>query len=125
MKKKNLLITAIAVFGISSTTLAQTPGVGVTDFDGNNYTTVIIGNQEWIGENLRASHYSNGEIISNITNINQWSNLTTGAWAHYNNDIQFENPYGKLYNWYAVVDTRNICPSGWHVPSDNDWNELI
>jgi uncharacterized protein (TIGR02145 family) len=125
MKKKSLLLTAVATIGLIAATIAQTPGNGVSDFDGNNYSTVIIGNQEWISENLRTSHYSNGESILNETNIGQWSSLTSGAWVNYNNDSQFENIYGKLYNWYAVIDTRNICPSGWHVPSDLDWNELI
>jgi uncharacterized protein (TIGR02145 family) len=54
-----------------------------------------------------------------------WIGLNTGSWSHYNNDSQYENPYGKLYNWYAVADPRNICPTGWHVPSDTEWNTLI
>jgi uncharacterized protein (TIGR02145 family) len=48
-----------------------------------------------------------------------------GAWAHYNNDSQYENPFGKLYNWFAVSDNRNVCPSGWHIPSDGEWNFLF
>jgi uncharacterized protein (TIGR02145 family) len=101
----------------------QTYGT-LTDQDGNVYKTIVIGNQEWMAENLKTRIYRNGESISNITNNIQWSNLTTGAWCHYNNDSLYECPYGKLYNWYAVVDNRNLCPTNWHVPSVDDWNQL-
>lgn len=104
---------------------AQTAGSGVTDIDGNNYPTVIIGTQEWMKENLRVTKYSNGDAIPNITDNTQWGNLTSGAWSHYNNDSQYENPYGKLYNWYTVVDPRNVCPTGWHVPTDAEYTLLI
>lgn len=97
----------------------------MTDQDGNTYATIIIGTQEWMAENLRVTTYANGDPIPNITDQNQWNNLTSGAWAHYNNDTQYENPYGKLYNWYAVNDIRYLCPNGWHIPSDAEWNTLI
>jgi uncharacterized protein (TIGR02145 family) len=97
--------------------IVSNPGAGVT-FDGYNYTSVILGNgQEWLTENLRTTIYANGDPIPNVTSPTQWDSLTTGAWAHYNNNTQFETPYGKLYNWYTVADSRNICPTGWHVPS--------
>jgi uncharacterized protein (TIGR02145 family) len=100
------------------------PGLGVT-FNGYTYSTVILGNgQEWMAENLRTTTYANGNPIPNITGT-QWSSLTTGAWCHYNNSSQYENPYGKLYNWYAVADPRNVCPSGWHVPTDAEWSTFI
>ena len=120
--KKLLLFGAIT---FSLNIYAQTFGGGVTDIDGNNYTTVIIGNQEWMAENLRTSRYSNGDTIPNVTNGAQWSVLNSGAWAHFNHDNQYENPYGKLYNWYAVVDSNNVCPQGWHVPSKDEWIILI
>lgn len=97
----------------------------VTDQDGNTYATIVIGTQEWMAENLRTTTYANGDPIPNVTDGTQWSNLTTGAWVHYNNDSQYEIPYGKLYNWYTVADSRNVCPSGWHVPSDDEWSILI
>jgi uncharacterized protein (TIGR02145 family) len=106
-------------------TQLYTSGSGITDIDGNNYSTIIINGQEWMAENLRTTSYSNGDSITNVTDETQWSNLSTGAWAHYNNDSQFENPFGKLYNWYAVKDSRNVCPTGWNVPSDNEWNTFI
>lgn len=93
------------------------------DIEGNVYSTVAIGFQIWMAENLRTTSYANGDPIPNVTN-SQWSNLTTGAWAHYNNDSQYENPYGKLYNWYTVNDPRNVCPVGWHVPTDAEWTVL-
>ena len=101
--------------------IVTNPGAGVT-FDGCSYATIVLGNgQEWMAENLRTTTYANGDPIQNVTDGNQWSVLTTGAWAHYNNDNQYENPYGKLYNWYTVVDTRNVCPTGWHVPTDTEY----
>ena len=101
-----------------------TPGSGVTDVDGNNYLTININGQEWMAENLRTTTYANGNPIPNVTDSMQWSSLTTGAWTHYNNDNQYENPYGKLYNWYTVADTRNVCPTGWHVPTDAEYTLL-
>ena len=113
--------------GISqSNWLNQTLTYGnVSDLDGNNYSTIIIGTQEWMAENIRTSVYSNGDPIPNVTDVAQWNNLTTGAWRSYNNSCQSEIPHGKLYNWYTVGDTRNVCPTGWHVPSEADWNTLL
>lgn len=101
-----------------------TPTAPVTDIDGNEYATIQIGTQVWMAENLRTSKYCNGDPIPNVTDYTQWANLTTGAWSHYNNDSQYENPYGKLYNWYAVADSRNICPCDWHVPTDAEYTLL-
>lgn len=97
----------------------------IFDIDGNKYNTIKIGNQIWMANNLRVSKYNNGDPIPNVSNGIEWSNLNTGAWVFYNNDSLYQNPFGKLYNWYAVNDSRNICPTGWHVPSDSEWNQLI
>jgi len=108
-----------------SSSIVSNPGSGVT-FDGHNYTSIVLGNgQEWMAENLRTSIYANGDIIINVTVGFQWENLTTGAWCHFENDNQYENSYGKYYNWFAVADSRNVCPSGWHVPTEQDWTTLI
>ena len=96
----------------------------VTDIDGNTYRTIVIGNQEWMAENLTVEHYANGDPIPNVTNSGQWAGLSTGAWCYYNNDPQFECPYGKLYNCYTVADPRNVCPTGWHVPTDAEYTIL-
>lgn len=90
------------------------------DQDGNTFLTITIGGQEWMAENLRVSTFANGAAIPNIT-----GSTSAATWVHYNNDAQYEVPYGKLYNWYAVNDPRGVCPSGWHVPSDAEWNTLI
>jgi uncharacterized protein (TIGR02145 family) len=103
---------------------AKTYG-SMTDQQGNVYKTIVIGNQEWMAENLKTSIYRNGEAIANVTDNTQWAGLTTGAWCYFNNDSQYECPYGKLYNWYAVADPRNVCPTGWHVPTDDEWSVLI
>ncbi len=103
---------------------AKTYGT-MTDQQGNVYNTIVIGAQEWMAENLRTTVYRNGNEIANVTDGNQWANLTTGAWCYYNNNSQYECPYGKLYNWYTVADPRNVCPTGWHLPNNNDWFTLI
>ncbi|MBU6204152.1 MAG: T9SS type A sorting domain-containing protein, partial [Bacteroidetes bacterium] len=102
---------------------AKTYG-SMTDQQGNTYRTIVIVTQEWMAENLRTTIYRNGDAIANVTDGNQWANLTTGAWCHYNNNSSNECPFGKLYNWYAVADPRNVCPSGWHVPTDAEWTTL-
>jgi uncharacterized protein (TIGR02145 family) len=78
-----------------------------------------------MAENLRSTTYANGDPIPNVTDNTAWTQLTTGAWAHYDNNASYENPYGKLYNWYAVSDPRNVCPTNWHVPTDAEWNTLV
>ena len=108
---------------ISFTTLAYTDFV--TDIDSNVYHAVTIGTQVWTTENLKVTHYRNGDQIPNITDDTQWSILTTGAYCNFNNDLNYVTSYGRLYNWYAVDDSRNIAPDGWHVPSHTEWQTLI
>jgi len=96
----------------------------VTDIDGNTYQTVKIGDQWWMAENLKVTHYRNGDAIPNVTDNTEWSNLTTGAYCNYDNYANNADTFGSLYNWYAVSDSRNIAPEGWHVPSDDDWKTL-
>ncbi|TFH65295.1 MAG: hypothetical protein E4G91_03005 [Candidatus Zixiibacteriota bacterium] len=97
----------------------------VTDIDGNAYQTVTIGTRVWMAENLRVTHYRNGEAIPNVTDSPSWAGLTTGAYCEYNNDVSNVATYGRLYNWYAVGDSRNIAPTGWHVASDAEWQTLV
>ena len=113
------------LFTTNSEGMLSNPGTGVF-FDGYPYATILLGNgQEWMAENLRTTIYANGDTIPNVTDGVQWDSLNTGAWAHYNNDNQYENPYGKLYNYYTIVDSRNVCPTGWHIPTDAEWSFLI
>ena len=97
----------------------------MTDQQGNAYKTIIIGSQEWMAENLRTSIYRNGDPIPNVTDGNQWINLTIGAWCYYFGDFDYDCPHGKWYNWFTVADSRNLCPTGWHIPSVSEWNTLI
>jgi len=98
--------------------------VTVTDIDGNVYQTIKIGNQLWMAENLKVTHYRNGDAIPHVTDNGTWTGLSTGAYSAYNNDNGYISTYGLLYNWFAVVDSRNIAPTGWHVPTDADWAAL-
>ncbi len=114
-------------------------GDGVSDIDGNEYATVIIGNQEWMAENLRVTRYNNGDDIPTDLSDDDWEDTTEGASAIYphtggstENDVEgiesdeeMLEAYGKLYNWYAVDDPRGLCPEGWRVPSDDDWTQLV
>ena len=96
----------------------------IVDIDNNVYQAVKIGDQWWIAENLKVTHYRNGDAIPNVTDATEWSNLTTGAYCNYDNNSSNADTYGRFYNWYAVNDSRNIAPEGWHVPSDAEWKTL-
>jgi uncharacterized protein (TIGR02145 family) len=102
-------------------------GNKVQDVDGNEYNTTKIGSQRWIVENLRTTKYNDGTPISLVTNGIEWSNLTTPGYCYYNNDEgKYSVPYGALYNYYVVASTNslNVCPVGWHVPTDTEWTTL-
>ena len=96
----------------------------VYDVDGNAYQTVQIGEQIWMAENLKTTHYKNGDAIQTGYDGIAWDGLTTGAYAVYNDDESNAAIYGYLYNWYAVDDSREVCPDGWHVPTDDEYKEL-
>ena len=96
----------------------------MTDQEGNVYKTIVIGTQEWMAENLSTSVYRNGDVIATGLSTSQWTNIVQGAWAYFQNDASKNCPFGKLYNWYACVDARELCPTGWHVPTDADWSVL-
>jgi uncharacterized protein (TIGR02145 family) len=122
--KKILTITFSFLSFISFSQLFVS-GQGVTDIDGNFYPSVILNNgQEWTTKNLRTTSYENGDPISNITDDTEWGNVFSGAYSHYFNDYTLDTPYGKLYNGFAASDPRNLCPTGWHVPLDEDWTLL-
>ena len=97
----------------------------MTDQEGNVYKTIVIGSQEWMAENLNTSIYRNGDAIPTNLDNAAWQSATSGAWAYYNNDASYACPFGKLYNWYTCVDARQLCPVGWHVPSEAEWRVLI
>jgi uncharacterized protein (TIGR02145 family) len=101
------------------------PPATITDIDGNVYHTIVIGDQAWLQENLKVTHYRNGDSISKVTDNSIWSNLTAGAFCNYQFNQYFDTIYGKIYNWYAVHDSRKICPAGWHVATDAEWTTLV
>jgi uncharacterized protein (TIGR02145 family) len=88
------------------------------------YHAITIGTQTWLLENLKTTHYRNGDPISHITDNGTWSAQTTGAYCNYNNDTNNVATYGRLYNWYTVIDSRGLAPTGWHVASDAEWTTL-
>jgi len=99
----------------------------VSDVDGNRYHFVTIGTQIWMTENLKTTRYSNGDLIGTTTSASLDISAQTDPkyqWA-YNGDENIAAVYGRLYTWYAATDTRNICPTGWHVPSFTEWETLI
>jgi uncharacterized protein (TIGR02145 family) len=96
----------------------------IRDIDGNLYHTVTIGTQIWMLENLKVTHYRNGVPIPNITDSTIWCNIKKGAYCDYDNNPINSKTYGKLYNWYAVADSNNLCPKGWHIPSNEEWTTL-
>ena len=98
----------------------------MTDQDGNVYKTITMGTQTWMAENLRTTKYRDGTDIPNIC-YGEWNIHETGAYCTYNNttDAVSIATYGRLYNWYAVTNSHNIAPAGWHVPTDAEWTTLI
>jgi uncharacterized protein (TIGR02145 family) len=86
--------------------------------------TVVIGTQQWMEKNLDVMTYRDGTVIPQVTDPAACAALTTGAWRYYNNDPLNGAIYGKLYNWYAVNDSRGLCPRGWHIPTDVEWTTL-
>jgi len=108
-----------------NTNISESVPETFVDIDGNTYHTVLIGDQVWMQENLRTRKYRNGKLIAkNLTNT-QWGLNKTGACAVYDNDSIKENAFGLLYNWYAVANPAGLCPVGWHVPKDTEWNQMV
>jgi uncharacterized protein (TIGR02145 family) len=96
----------------------------VSDIDGNSYKTVKIGNNTWMAENLKTTKFNDGSQIPNVTGNHEWGSLSCGAYCWYNNDENNKEEYGALYNQYVVMDSRNICPTGWHLPTPAEWNSF-
>jgi len=108
-------------YGSEKSFTTNAPLLPVVDFDGNSYPVVEIGTQVWMAENLKSTHFCNGDPIPNDTASSVWSYLFSASYCYYNNNLSNVAIYGNLYNWYAVADSRNICPAGWHVPTDSEW----
>lgn len=128
---KNLLLVSLLILVGCHTASGPEPGNNsgnglgsVTDIDGNVYQTVQIGDLIWMAENLKVTRYRNGDLIPNVTGDRDWLNLSSGAWVNYVNNSELDEVYGKLYNWYAIHDPRGLCPTGWFIPSHDDWETL-
>ena len=85
---------------------------------------VTIGTQTWTSKNLNVTKYRNGDAIPQVQDKNAWAKLKTGAWCYYENNTANGTTYGKLYNWFAVNDTRGLAPKGYHIPTDAEWTIL-
>lgn len=120
-----ILLVTIIFFNFScSDRDKNTSSDGIADIDGNVYDTVTIGTQVWLVQNMKTTRYRNGTAIPNVKDATQWSNLASGAYCNYDNDPGNATTYGRLYNWYALNDSRNIAPLGWHVATDAEWTTL-
>ncbi len=140
MNKKKVIYLVIALLlGVSISSFVSISNSQkrnkdtVKDIDGNIYKTVKIGEQIWMAENLKVTKYNDGTELPLVTDNKVWaSNYNNGAtnpmMCYYDNDISNTSNYGALYNWYAVSNStnggKNICPTGWHVPSDVEWTAL-
>jgi uncharacterized protein (TIGR02145 family) len=137
---KRLSISVMIAFGIailstnesnrgiasSDTIPSQASVKAVSDVDGNKYSTVAIGNQIWMVENLKVTRYRDGTQIPRVEDDKEWAIVDIGAWCRPALDPSMEiAAYGLLYNYRAVSDCRGLCPDGWHVPTAAEWRELI
>ncbi|MEO8149482.1 MAG: FISUMP domain-containing protein [Bacteroidia bacterium] len=117
MKSVILFLTGLFLFTITGK--AQT----VTDIEGNTYNTITIGTQTWMKENLKTTHFNNGTPIPTTT-LPIYVDTTSIFQFPYNDDTNNINVYGRLYTWFSLVTNDNVCPSGWHAPSDTEWVSL-
>jgi len=123
--KKILLLVGLT---LSIKLSAQVTNGGLTDRDGNIYKTVLIDKLAWMAENLNTQTFQNGDIITHAKTKSEWTNAEREgipAWCYYANDENNGQKYGKLYNWFAVTDSRGLAPEGWHIPSKYEWQSLI
>jgi len=132
MKKRRLILIRLFIISVLFITLATSckkseenyPAI-IKDGDGNTYTSVTIGTQVWLVENLKTTKLNDGTQIPLVTDAAEWENLNTMGFCWYdNNEATYKSDYGALYNWYAANNDK-LCPKGWHVPSDEEWSTLI
>lgn len=123
-----VLVTAIAITIMTGCQKEEEDPNAIKDGDGNTYTSVTIGTQTWLVENLRTTKYNDGSSVPFVTDDVAWENLSNtgspGCCWYENNEAANKSTYGALYNWHAV-HTGKLCPTGWHVPSDEEWTALI
>ncbi len=125
MKKQISFAALVFITLFTSCKKDTAPDTAIKDADGNIYTEVKIGTQTWLLENLKTTKFRNGEPIPMVTDNTQWNSLTTAAFCNYENNTAYGNTEGRLYNWFAVTDTRNICPPGFHIPTSAEMLTLV
>lgn len=129
MKKKNrilihsLFLMNVVIMLSNINAFGQKSSSTVFDIEGNVYHTVTIDKQVWMVENLKTTKYRDGTNIPNVTDNTAWVSLSTPGYCWYKNDSNNKNTYGALYDWYTVI-TGKLCPTGWHVPTDDEWTTL-
>lgn len=116
---KTLIFFTLLILLMAPGSMAQQR---VADFDGHLYDTIHIGTLVWLTPNLRTTHYSNGVPVPMITDSVLWAHTNSGARCYYDNDsAMYDSVYGALYNYFVITDTNKICPTGWRVPTNNEW----
>lgn len=128
MKKRplitvHLLVISVLFILLTNSCKKDDEDTTVTDIDGNVYNTVTIGSQVWMKENLKTTSLNDGSSIPNVPDQAEWTALNSPGYCWYDNNSGNKTAYGALYNWFAV-NTDKLCPSGWRVPSDDDWTTL-
>jgi uncharacterized protein (TIGR02145 family) len=121
MKKQHhpaLLPAVFLIIGITLSSNSMAP-------EQSDFKETRIGEHYWMVDNLDVAKYRNGDAIPQVTDAEKWKKLKTGAWCWYNNDPKNGKKYGRLYNWYAVNDPRGLAPAGWHVATEDEWEELL
>ena len=124
LQKPELLIILLAIALTSCEKKENLEPGKVTDYDGNTYKTITIGSQVWMAENLKVTHYRNGDAIMEFSVKFDQDSLFVGASTTYENNQQLGATYGRLYNWYSVADHRKLAPVGWHIPTKKEWENL-
>lgn len=119
----SLLAMAVIIL-IMATACKKDDDDAVKDIDGNTYKTIFIGGNTWMAENLRTTKFRDGSAIPLVTENSQWTLQVTAAYCWPDNNQANKATLGALYNGYAVMDSRGLCPDGWHIPSDQEWIDL-
>jgi uncharacterized protein (TIGR02145 family) len=119
-----LIIASILIISFSCQKETDKPPGPVLDFEGNSYKTIKAGTHVWMAENLRSIKFNDGTDISKVSGSMQWKNIIAPGYCWYNNDsISNSTIYGALYNGYAV-NSGKLCPTGWHIPAIDEWQQL-
>lgn len=126
MKKLRLIIIVQALIFLNQGCEKEKKSTGLpTDGDGNTYDTVVLGSQVWLTENLKTTKYNKGTPIPLAEENESWTNSSRGTYCWYQNNSSYKDSYGVIYNWYAAQLSEDICPVGYHVPSREEWENLI